>query len=106
MLLPRFLFWCLAVIRNSRFGGFNSRLGQFKFPVRAATGTGSQRPDLAQYFRSQTAVKSGKSTKVPAQREKPGISSSSAARLVEAVEPHRTTGHDLMRDLGRGSGGP
>src|SRR6516162_1087365 len=109
MLLLRFLFWRLAVVRNSRnsrFGAFNSRLGRFKFPVRVATVIRSQGLDLAQRFCCRAAVQSGKSTKFPAQREKPGISSVAAGRLVEAVEPHRTTGHDLMRDLGRGSGEP
>ena len=41
---------------NSRFGGFNSRLGQRKFPVWSATGIGWRRLDLPYCFRGQTAL--------------------------------------------------
>jgi len=78
MCLLLFLIRCLAVVRNSRnsrFGGFNSRLGRFEFPFTTATGIGSQEIDFVQIFRGQTAALSGKSAKFPAQREKPGISS-------------------------------
>jgi hypothetical protein len=75
-----FLFWRSAVegaanllSRNSRFGGFNSRLGRFEFPVRSATGIGWQRLDLPYRFRGQTALEWGKSVKFPVQREKTGI---------------------------------
>ena len=69
-------FWCLAanlISPNSRFGGFNSRLGRFEFPIRSATGIGRQRLDLACRFRGRMALKWGKSKKFPAQREKSGM---------------------------------
>jgi hypothetical protein len=42
--------------RYSRFRRFNSRLGRRKFPVRHATGIGSQSPDIAGCFGDQTAA--------------------------------------------------
>jgi len=74
------LFWSSAVIwrsiaansRNSRFDGFNSRLGLLKFPVRAATGISLQTFDFAILFRVVITANSGKSTKFPLEREKLG----------------------------------
>jgi hypothetical protein len=59
--------------RNSRFGGFNSRLGQRKFPISAATGIGWQIVDLARCFLDRTALFGAKSMNFPLQREKPGM---------------------------------
>jgi hypothetical protein len=59
--------------RHSRFGEFNSRLGQCEFPVRPATGIRWQQLDLACSFGGQRWVLSGKSAKFPVQREKPGM---------------------------------
>jgi hypothetical protein len=49
--------------RYSRFPRFNSRLGRQKFPVRQATGIGSQSPDIAGCFGDQAAALRGKSEK-------------------------------------------
>jgi hypothetical protein len=71
-----FLFWRSVVeggakplSRNSRFGGFNSRLGRFEFPVWSATGIGWQRLDLPYRFHGRRALEWGKSVKFPDQRE-------------------------------------
>jgi len=58
---------------NSRFGGFNSRLGQRKFPVRAATGIGLQDLDLARRFYGRTALRWANRRNFPLEREKPGV---------------------------------
>jgi hypothetical protein len=86
MYLFLILLWCAAVTeacsgpnivgdnsRNSRFGEFNSRLGQRKFPIRSATGIGSQDNDLARSFRDRTVLFGGKSMNFPFEREKPRI---------------------------------
>ncbi len=57
---------------NSRFGEFSSRLGRLEFPVRVATGIGSQRLDFPHRFRGQTAVAWGKSVKFPVSTGKTG----------------------------------
>ena len=49
--------------RYSRFSRFNSRLGRQKFPVRQATGIGSQSLDIAGCFGDQAAALRGKSEK-------------------------------------------
>jgi hypothetical protein len=49
--------------RYSRFSRFNSRLGRQKFPVRQATGSGSQSLDIAGCFGDQAAALRGKSEK-------------------------------------------
>jgi len=80
MVLLLVFFWCLTVVRrgasilpdNSRLAGFNSRLDRREFPVRAATGIPWQGLDFLRSFCGETAVGTGKSTKFPAQREKPG----------------------------------
>jgi hypothetical protein len=76
------LLWCFAAVgrgvvgdnsRNSRFGEFNSRLGQRKFPIGSATGIGSQDNDLACGFRDRTTLFGTKSMNFPFEREKPRI---------------------------------
>jgi len=57
---------------NSRFGRINSRLGGRKFPVRTATGNGSQEVDFTDRFRVKTAPETGKSKKIPASTGKTG----------------------------------
>jgi hypothetical protein len=67
------LLWYSAVLRrgtagnsrNSRFCGFNSRLGQSKFPIRRATGIHWQAIDSLSHFRSAPVAEPGKSTKFP-----------------------------------------
>src|SRR5216683_2781010 len=83
MCLFLIFFWCSGFLGNveariffainSRFGEFNSRLGRREFPVRSATGIGSQEIDLPCRFSGQTALAWGKSKKFPVRREKPGI---------------------------------
>jgi hypothetical protein len=60
--------------RNSRFGGFNSRLGAKKFPSSSAPGIGSQGLDLADHCRPRNALRSGIRRNLPVTREKPGFS--------------------------------
>jgi hypothetical protein len=82
MCLFLIFFWCSRVLGdvqarrffaiNSRFGEFNSRLGRREFPVRSATGIGSQAIDLLCRFFGQAALMWGKSKKFPVRREKPG----------------------------------
>src|SRR6516162_3593414 len=75
------LLWCSAsrweVIadnsRSSQFGGFNSRFGRQKFPVRHATGIGLQAYDLACSSHDRRPAVSGKSMNFPFEREKPRI---------------------------------
>src|SRR6266446_1133209 len=57
---------------NSRFGEFNSRLGRHKFPVRSATGIGSQAIDLLCRFSGPTALAWVKSQKFPVSTGKTG----------------------------------
>jgi len=66
--------------RNSRFGRFNSRLGQPEFPVRAATGIYLQLIDLAGDSFWEMAVSWPKPKKFPDQREKPGLHAFSVRR--------------------------
>ncbi len=76
-------FWCSGVLGdaqarrfiaiNSWFGEFHSRLDWRKFPVRSATGMGSQAIDLFCRFSERTMLAWGKSKKFPVRREKPGI---------------------------------
>jgi hypothetical protein len=66
--------------RNSRFGRFNSRLGQPKFSVGAATGIYLQLIDLAGDFFVGMAVSWPKPKKFPDQREKPGLHAFSVPR--------------------------
>ena len=104
MRLLLFLLRCLGFLRNSLnswLGGFNSRLGRLASRLRVLREIGLQGVDSPQYFPNRMAVPSGKSMKFPAQWEKPGISSVAAGRLAEAIEPHSTTGHDLMRARAR-----
>jgi hypothetical protein len=104
MCLFLIFFWCSGFLDDlearaffaidSRFGEFNSRLGRRKFPVRSATGIGSQWIDLLCRFFGQTALMWGKSKKFPVRREKPGNG------------PSSTTGRgarlpDNTADLGR-----
>ena len=64
------LLWCSAVVergiagnsRNSRFGGFNSRLGGQKFPIRHATGIDPQAFDLACLSHDRRPAAAEKST--------------------------------------------
>jgi hypothetical protein len=58
---------------NSRFGGFNSRLGVSEFPFRAITGIGAQAIDLAHHSGRLNGGNRVKSKKFPFPREKPGI---------------------------------
>ena len=69
---------CLAALRsnifggnsrNSQFGGFNSRLGQQKFPIRVATGTCSNPLNWLTDF-----VAKGESAKYPVSMGKAGNS--------------------------------
>jgi hypothetical protein len=66
--------------RNSRLGGFNSRLGRPKFLVRVAMGIRPQCGDLACHFFQKTPVLSPKPKKFPVQREKPGLRAFSVRR--------------------------
>jgi hypothetical protein len=86
------LLWCAAVTGdilryNSRFGGFNSRLGRWKFPFSPATGIGRQGLDLSWCFRSRDGTYREQSKKFPVPREKPGISPSPAERVAEQPAP-------------------
>ncbi len=81
MCLFLIFFWCSRVLGdvqarrffaiNSRFGEFNSRLGRREFPVRSATGIGSQAIDLLCRFSGRAALAKVKSKKFPVRRETP-----------------------------------
>src|SRR6516165_1447503 len=112
MYLFLILLWCMTVVgrfggpnpisRNSRFGGFNSRLGLRKFPVRMTTGIWSQGIDFARGFCGQMAREGAKSTKFPAQREKPGKLQEHLGRVAEEDLADGlvmgVAGLDLLRD--------
>ena len=74
MFLFSVLFLCFAETysRYSRLAENYSRLGGQKFPVRAATGIGSQVLGLQRRFDDPVAAITGKSKKFPVRREKPG----------------------------------
>src|SRR5712671_491053 len=81
MCLFLILFWCSSVLGdvqarrffaiNSRFGEVNSRLGRREFPVRSATGIGSQAIDLLCRFSGRAALAKVKSKKFSVRRETP-----------------------------------
>jgi hypothetical protein len=75
------------ISRNSRFGGFNSRLGLRKFPVRMTTGIRPQGLDFARVFCGLTAAGGAKSRKFPAPREKPGTYRNTSGGLPRRTWP-------------------
>src|SRR5216683_3964963 len=85
MCLVLFLLWCSAIVgrcglnilcynsHNSRFGAFNSRLRQPKFPVQTTTGICPQEIDFAHRFRGETAIEGENRRNSRYWREKPGF---------------------------------
>src|SRR5229473_1232976 len=73
MVLLLVLSWCWAIERlgggifplHSRFVGFNSRFGQHEFLVRAATGIGRKRLDLAGCFHEENRAWPPKTGEIP-----------------------------------------
>jgi len=99
--------WCSIVVGRygSRFGDFNSRLGQREFPVRGAAGICRQGLDLLCRLRGPMVALWGKSAKFPFRREKPGISphpseergtSATVAPVIPPLES-RCRGHSRVR---------
>jgi hypothetical protein len=70
------------ISRNSRFGGFNSRLDRQKFPFGPATGIGLQDVDWACGFHGQTALLGAKTMNFPLQREKTAIGGGDVVRRI------------------------
>src|SRR5215469_14338193 len=90
------------ISRNSRFGGFNSRLGLRKFPIRATAGIWSQSLEIPRFSWGQTAAKEAKSQNRPYRREKTG---NLQEHLRRGAEKHLPDGLvmgvarlDLLRD--------
>src|ERR1700745_151832 len=89
--------WCMDVLRrfgrwnpisrHFRFGGFNSRLGLRKFPVRMTTRIRPQGLDFARVFYGLTAAGGAKSRKFPAPREKPGTYRNTSGGLPRSTCP-------------------
>ena len=76
-----------TISRNSRFGGFNSRLGLKKFPIRVTTGIRSQSLELLRFSWGQMAAEGGESQKFPYPGEKPGTYRNTSGGLPRSTCP-------------------
>src|SRR6516225_4567289 len=97
MCLILILLWYVPVVglfggwnpnsRDSRFSGFNSRLGLLKFPFRVTTGILSQSLELLRFSWDQMAAEGAKSQKFPARRGKPGTYRNTSGGLPRSTCP-------------------